>query len=129
MGASCDIGAGEAIGSVGDRKGSSSFIRFGAPDDAKGAGTELDLLSQRRLIGVGRTVSHIASRAAFARCLSDRLRLALTTTGLVDLGQNGFGLTEPICILNGKSVHVQAALAHLGKLTCRRRSSWFVRQR
>jgi hypothetical protein len=64
IGSSCDIGAGETIGSVGDCKGSSSFTWFDTSDDAKGAGTELDLLSQSRLIGVGRTVSPAASRAA-----------------------------------------------------------------
>ena len=48
MGASCDIGAGETIGSVGDRKGSSGLTWLDASDDAEDCGTERGLLSKSR---------------------------------------------------------------------------------
>src|SRR6516165_11861707 len=72
MGASCDIGAGETIGSVGDRKGSSGLTWLDASDDAEGSGTGRGSLSKSRLNCVGRAVSPAASLAAFARSL--RLR-------------------------------------------------------
>ena len=72
MGASCDIGAGETIGSVGDRKGSSGLTWLDASDDAEGSGTGRGSLSKSRLNCVGRAVSPAASLAALARSL--RLR-------------------------------------------------------
>jgi hypothetical protein len=49
MGSSCAVGAGEAIGSVGDRTGSSGFTCLDASDDAEGGGTLPWLAPQRRV--------------------------------------------------------------------------------
>jgi hypothetical protein len=64
MGSSCAVGAGEAIGCVGDRTGSSGFTRLDLSDDAEGEGTGLKL-SELRLNCACRS----ASLAAVARSL------------------------------------------------------------
>jgi len=69
MGLSRAVGAREAIGSAGDRRGSSGFTWLKASDDVKGEETE-SKLSQKRLNSACRSVSPPASLGAVTRCLS-----------------------------------------------------------
>jgi hypothetical protein len=69
MGSLHAVGAGEAIGCLEDRTGSSGFSWLNALDDAKGGGTERRL-SQTRLNCARRSASTAASLSAVARSLS-----------------------------------------------------------